>query len=181
MWEYNYTPNSNDILHYGVLGMKWGVHHGRRSFGTNDKPGDNYTDWQKKRIKKQAQRILKRSIKESDKRSMLNDKLSKQAYKKADKLVWKSEALQNKGDQKGFEKYQSKAWKRLADSIKYKQMAERYTNESSFSKKKLNEITNDTIKAGRDYVTNKSVTVYPALGGVVFSTAKSVDYRKENQ
>ncbi len=78
-------------------------------------------------------------------------------------------------------KYQSKAWKRLADSINYKQIAEHYANESSFSKKKLNEITNDTIKAGQDYVTNKSVTVYPALGGVVFSTAKSVDYRKENQ
>lgn len=25
MWTYNQTPNSNDVLHYGVLGMKWGV------------------------------------------------------------------------------------------------------------------------------------------------------------
>lgn len=25
MWQYNYTPNPEDIMHYGVLGMKWGV------------------------------------------------------------------------------------------------------------------------------------------------------------
>ena len=25
MWQYNYTPSSDDIMHYGVLGMKWGV------------------------------------------------------------------------------------------------------------------------------------------------------------
>lgn len=24
MWQYNYTPNSDDIMHYGVLGMRWG-------------------------------------------------------------------------------------------------------------------------------------------------------------
>lgn len=24
MWSYNYTPSQDDIMHYGVLGMKWG-------------------------------------------------------------------------------------------------------------------------------------------------------------
>ena len=25
MWKYNQTPESDDLIHYGVLGMKWGV------------------------------------------------------------------------------------------------------------------------------------------------------------
>lgn len=177
MWQYNYTPNPEDLMHYGVLGMKWGVHHGRKSFGTNDEPGNIYTDRQKERIKKQAKRILNRNIKNYDKAFRLYDEHSKLAYKKADKFVLKSEALKNKGDQKGFEKYQSKAWKSLANHITYEQTAEQFANASSVSKKKLNEITNDIIKAGQDYVTNKSISLLPVLGGVLISTIKSVDYK----
>lgn len=25
MWEYNHTPEPDELMHYGVLGMKWGV------------------------------------------------------------------------------------------------------------------------------------------------------------
>lgn len=25
MWQYNHTPESNELMHYGVKGMRWGV------------------------------------------------------------------------------------------------------------------------------------------------------------
>lgn len=42
-----YTDN-NELMHYGVLGMKWGVHRGRVSATTQHKKGDYYSDRQKK-------------------------------------------------------------------------------------------------------------------------------------
>ena len=52
------------------------------------------------------------------------NKYADRQYKKIDKLVYKSESRQKMGDQAGFEKYQSKAWKRTAKYIKAKKSAE---------------------------------------------------------
>ena len=36
MWQYNQTQNSDELYHYGVIGMRWGIHRARKN-------GSSYT------------------------------------------------------------------------------------------------------------------------------------------
>ena len=173
--------STDELYHYGVLGMKWGVRKGNYWTETQDKVGGNYTDHQKKRMTRQAKSILNKEIKRSNNIANAYTRDANRAYKKVDKLTWKSEARQNKGDQAGFDKYQSKAWKQVARTITSTKKADAATAQSKLASKRLSEINDGTLKAGRDYVTNKrSSTNLPlsALGIVNWSTEKRIDFRK---
>ena len=66
MWKYNYTPSSDDIMHYGVQGMRWG--HRKKYYTSNGtlnslgKARKNYENAKEKR---------KQLAKENRKRGML--------------------------------------------------------------------------------------------------------------
>lgn len=183
MWQYNYvTPETNELYHYGVLGMKWGVRKARVYAKSVDKPGSHYSDRQKKRIKKQAQSILKKNIRKNTRIAKAFDSASKAAYDKADKLVWKSEEKQNQGNQVGFEKYQSKAWKQMAKYYTNKQKAEKIMAAVKASTKKLKDIDRNRVKAGKDYVTNLTVSssIPLSLVGVAnVRVEERIDYKKK--
>ena len=65
MWQYNYTPSSDDIMHYGVIGMKWG--HRKKYYTSNGtlnslgKARKNYENAKEKR-KQLAEENRKRSM-----------------------------------------------------------------------------------------------------------------------
>ena len=58
MWQYNYS-NSYELYHYGVLGMKWGVHRARSKNSKNSKLARKALDYDKKQaeLTKKAERI----------------------------------------------------------------------------------------------------------------------------
>lgn len=173
--------SANELYHYGVKGMKWGVRKSTYYIETQDKVGGNYTNRQKKRMARQAQSILKKQIRESNHVADRYTKAANSVYKKADKLTRKSEARQNKGDQAGFNKYQSKAWKQVAKNIAITQAAKAATAQSKLASKRLSQISNGTLQAGRDYVTNKRTSTdlgLIALGMINWTTEKRVDFRK---
>ena len=184
MWQYNNTIYPDDELyHYGVKGMKWGVRRKRLYVQTNDRPGSSYSDREKASIKKQARSILKKNIRKSTMYSKVFDSASKSAYNKADKLVWKSEKKQNEGDQAGFEKYQSKAWKQMAKYYTNKQESEKLMAEVKASTKKLKDIDKDRLKAGKDYVNNMTVStnMLLSLAGIPnIRIEEQLDFKKKS-
>ena len=173
---------SDELYHWGVKGMKWGVRKTNYYSESNDTFGNDYSERQKKRIRSQALSILKNKRKEQDSIAKVYNKAAAKAQKKADNLVWKSEARQNRGDQAGFQKYQSKAWKQVAKYLKYKKTADAATVISKLSQKRINDISEEKLKAGRDYITNKrsSTNLLLSAAGVVnWKNDKRVEFRDD--
>ena len=169
---------NNELYHYGIKGMKWGVRKHKALYSeTTDTVGGNYTDRQKKRIQKQAESILKNNIKKQTGILSSVSKYADHKHKKINKLTYKSKYRKKMGDQAGFQKYQSKIRKQTAKYIKAKKDSNKIVKQLNIAKKRLSEISEGKLKAGRDYVTNK-VTKYE---GYVTTIEKRVDFKDDKR
>lgn len=147
MWQYN-----NVLQHHGILGMRWGKR--RTTEQSGHKP---YSDRQKTHMTKQAIQVLSRHSKSAAEVVKMGKYIEDKQYKKADKLVWKSEEKQAKGDQKGFEKYQGKAWKHMGRSIAAGQIVQARLKQKQLLDKKISDIREGKTKAGKDFVAGLDV------------------------
>ena len=71
--------NDDELMHYGVLGMKWGIHKGRVSASTQRVVGRRYSDKVKKRMTKQAVKILEKDQRRFDTLSQQHENRAKRA------------------------------------------------------------------------------------------------------
>lgn len=168
----NNTSN-NELMHYGVLGMKWGVHRGRAA--------QAYTKAVAKR-----QKLEKKVVKTKDAYEKAQTKSNSGVSIKYKKKQAKADKLQYKADKKKYGLFtnqakaaelQKKADKAQYEADKYKYRAEKRENKEAIAKKRylsaqrkakkwinamdktftndvVSQISKETINAGKDYVIN---------------------------
>lgn len=144
----NMLESDDDIQHYGIKGMKWGVHRFYNKDGSRTAAGKKRENEAKRGsresvyTKKQAVKILKKNIEE-------DDDMAKGFLSDANEAKVNSKDALRKGYKEDADHYR-------IESDFYTNEAKSFLNSADISKKRLNQIENGELLAGRDYIVRKS-------------------------
>lgn len=169
------------------MGMKWGVRRYQNKDGSITPKGNERfakvasSPRLQKKNSKAALEIYRNSMEANRVLATRHMRNAEKAYKRADKHVWKSEKAQRKGNISKYNKEQSKAWCQLAKNITEKSKADSYLRTTGLYKKKISDIENGQIKAGRDFITHTGYGAIIVPNGVIVTSRTSVIEKRRSR
>jgi hypothetical protein len=161
----------NELYHHGILGMKWGVRRYQNTDGTLTAKGkQRYAKVEgssllSKRDTRTAKKILNKEYKSNVKYKSVADQETAKYRSKANTL--REYGTGQRDDAKAL-KYDAKA-------DKWAKKGSYFSEAASVAKTKYDAIDSGKWKAGRDFIVQTDVNLWPIIGvGMVATTEKRV-------
>ena len=181
MWEYNHTPEPNELMHYGIKGQKWGLRRYQNKDGTLTPAGkkryadDSGADQVPRRYQRRYERRLRNAGEEMG-RARYEHEMGKNAKASLDEKAARLDRIGNAAAEKGrairAEMYMNRA-------SKIRKKGERLKDNRELNAKEHDRKAAELKREASEYATKKKITFGKNTVKKILRDAADEGYNKQ--